>query len=110
MLARDLPCVVGLSPPCTLFCQLQALRKSKIDSNDWKNAVNKGRSFYFERPMRASSWTVTDFADWMMCNHVETVLLHMYAFNLTARAEFEEGLVLKPTRILTNMPCLAERQ
>ena len=33
----------------------------------------------------------------------------MCAFNLTARDEFGEGHVLKPTRVLTNMPCLAER-
>ena len=123
MLARDRPCVVGLSLPCTLFCWLQALRKSKIDSKDWKNAVDvvkfavrivkiqmaECRLSFFEHPMGASSWNVTDLADLKMCKDAETVLLHMCALNLAARDEFGKGLVLKPTRIPTNMPCLVER-
>ena len=84
MLARDRPHVVGLGPPCTLFCQLQALLKSKIDYNDRKNAFDKanfavriagiqmakGRFFYFEHPMGASCRTVTDLADLKMCKDV----------------------------------------
>ena len=40
-----------------------------------------------------NSMNVTDLADLKMCKDVETVFLHMCAFNLTARDEFGKGLV-----------------
>ena len=39
LLGRDKPLVVGLSPECTLFSQLQSLRKSEIDPEGMANAV-----------------------------------------------------------------------
>ena len=97
--------------------------KSKVDTDDWKNAVDmvklavriakiqmaKSRFFHFEHPMGASSWNVTELSDLKMFKDVETVLLRLCACNLTARDGFGEGLMLMPTRTLTNMSCLAER-
>ena len=92
--------------PCTLFCQLQALLKSKIDYNDRKNAFDKanfavriagiqmarGRFFYFEHSdgcVMSDCYRPRRFEDVQGCR--KTVLRHMCAFNLTAWEGFWGG-------------------
>ena len=116
MLDTDKPVMVGLSPPCRLFSALQNLRTTPIDKAEWEQAVamvnfcvkvakyqmEHGRYFYFEHPLNAKSWTATELAELRELLGVHCVILHMCAFGLTSVDEMGEGLVLKPTRVLTN--------
>ena len=121
LVRRDKPLVIGLSPECTLFSALQNLRKTEIPRDDLKRAMDcvrfcveianyqrsKHRYFYFEHPLTASSWTMPELQDLMGQMDVESVVLHMCAFGLTSSDALGEGLVKKPTRVLTNMPGIA---
>ena len=121
MLRRDKPLVVGLSPPCTLFSALQNLRKSDIPVDELEKAMAcvkfcvevaeyqmaRGRFFYFEHPLTATSWTMPELDGLRSRKHVEDVTVHMCAFGLDAEDAEGVGLVKKPTRILTNMPSIA---
>ena len=121
LLRRDKPLVVGLSPECTLFSALQNLRKTEIPADDMAKAIEcvrfsvevakyqilKGRFFYFEHPLTVSSWTLEDLANLRDRHDVEDVVLHMCAFGLTSEDGDGDGLVKKPTRVLTNLPSVA---
>ena len=121
MLGQDKPLVVGLSPPCTLFSQLQNLRKTEIDPVEMAKAIEyirfsvrvaryqmrKGRFFYFEHPLTATSWNLDELWDILQENDVEAVIVHMCRFGLIARDEHGEGLVRKATKIATNLPSIA---
>ena len=121
MIRRDKPLVVGLSPECTLFSALQNLRKTDIPADEMAKAVAcvrfcvdvaefqmaRGRFFYFEHPLTASSWTMPELEKLQSMSGVEDVVLHMCSFGLTATDCDGDGLVKKPTRVLTNMPSIA---
>ena len=121
MIRRDKPLVIGLSPECTLFSALQNLRKTDIPADDMAKAmacvrccvdvaefqISKERFFYFEHPLTASSWSMPELDKLRSRIEVEDVVLHMCSFGLTATDGDGEGLVKKPTRILTNMPSIA---
>ena len=63
--------------------------------------------FYFEHPLTASSWTMPELDQLRSRSDVEDVVLHMCSFGLSATDGVGEGLVKKPTRVLTNMPSIA---
>ena len=77
MLGQDEPLVVGLSPPCTVFSQLQNLRKTEIDLVERTKAIEyirfsvrvarcqmrRGRFFYFKHPLSATSWNFDELWD-----------------------------------------------
>ena len=121
MLGRDKPLVVGLSPECTLFSQLQNLRKTEIDPVALAKAIEcikfsvrvaryqmrKGRLFYFEHPLSATSWNLDELWDLVHEDDVEAVIAHMCRFGLTSKDEYGEGLVRKATKIATNLPSIA---
>ena len=78
MVYRDRPQLLVLSPPCTLFCQLQHLSPNGLPEvrcpEEWKRAramvefavelchIQKraGRAFVFEHPRTSSSWEVVE--------------------------------------------------
>ena len=122
MIRRDQPLVIGLSPECTLFSSLQRLRKTEIPPADLAEAIEciefyvevaeyqrkKNRYFYFEHPLTASSWQLPCLAGLMEKEDVINVVVHMCQFNLQARDSEGIGSAKKPTRVLTNLPSIAE--
>ena len=122
MIRRDQPLVIGLSPECTLFSSLQTLRKTEIPPADLAEAIEcikccvevaeyqrkKNRYFYFEHPLIASSWQLPCLAGLMEEDDVIKVVVHMCQFSLQARDAEWLGFAKKPTRVLTNLPSIAE--
>ena len=121
LLGRDKPLVAGLSPECTLFSQLQNLRKSEIDPEIMakliecmkfsvkvaKYKMRRGRFFYFEHPLSAKSWYLDEL--WELSQHgdVEAEVVHMCCVALTAEDSAGTGLEKKPTKVLTSLPSIA---
>ena len=112
-----------MSPECTLFSSLQRLRKTEVPADELSEAIEcvnfcvdvamyqirKGRYFYFEHPLAASSWQLDSLSGLMTTEGVENVVVHMCRFNLRSRDSVgDDGLSKKPTRVLTNLPSLAE--
>ena len=70
--------MVGLSPECALFGNLQNLRKTPIPEADMSKAIEcvkfnvrvanyqrwKGRYLYFEHPLSVSSWKAAGDDGW----------------------------------------------
>ena len=69
--------------------------------------ICKGRCFYFEHPQSARSLNLEELLQ--LCQHldVESVIVHMCRFNLMSAESEGEGLVKKPTRVITNMISIA---
>ena len=117
---KDKPLVIGMSPPCTLFSLLQHLRRTPISEEEWRKAVSMvnfcvrvaelqeaaGRFYYFEHPLGASSWGLTDLRRLREKATTYSVAVHMCQFDLRTR---NGGLAKKPTRILTNLVTIAEK-
>ncbi len=66
------------------------------------------RGFIFEHPLNASSWHQESLANLINDPRVWTVEVHMCAYGLYAVDEVGEGLVMKPTRIFTNIEPVAQ--
>ena len=66
------------------------------------------RGFIFEHPLSATSWQQECLANLMQDKRVYTTEVHMCAYDLKATDEKGEGLVMKPTRVLTNIRPVAE--
>ena len=113
--------MVGLSPECTLFSQLLNLRKTAIDPQEMERAVecvrfavkvaeyqrSKGRYFDVEHPQSATSWNLKELWELTERSGVESIIVHMCQFALTAEHDNGKGLVKKPTRVATHLPSLA---
>ena len=90
LIRRDKPLVIGLGPECTLFSQLQNLRKSEIPKDEMARAIacvefsvdvanyqrKQGRYFYFEHPLTAKSWNLPKLRELMETSDVEDVVFH----------------------------------
>ena len=121
LIRRDKPLVIGMSPECTLFSALQNLRKTPIPQDELDRAMNcvrfceevakyqrsKGRFFYLEHPLTASSWRMPELAGLRDAEDVFDVVLHACQFGLKSTDSLGEGLVKKPTRVITNMASIA---
>ena len=121
LIRRDKPLVIGMSPECTLFSALQNLRKTEIPKNELERAKNcvrfcvevaayqrqKGRYFYIEHPLTASSWRMPELEALRAAEDVFDIVLHACRFGLKSVDSQGEGLVKKPTRVITNMGSLA---
>ena len=119
---RDKPLVIGLSPECKLFSALQTLRKHSIPEANMAEAVEcirfcievpnyqrkKQRFFYFEHPLAASGWRLPDLMKLKDEDDVIDVVLHMCQFHLQAVDAEGIGLAKKPTRVISNLPSIAE--
>ena len=111
------------SPPCTVFSTLQSMNPGSMTPQKWEEAVTLvqftiqmcrqqmalGRHFVYEHPLGASSWELAEVRDLLRDKRVLTSELHMCEFGLTSTdADGRVGPVMKPTRILTNDPGIAE--
>ena len=114
----DKPAVIGLNPPCATFLshqyqhphhqQQQQHSNSEPDPREWERGVNyvdfcmavarrqmaAKRHFYFEHPLRASSWQLDSVRELMECDEVYSVTVHRAA--------------MEPTRVITSLSCIAE--
>jgi len=125
MLRRDKPGVVVACPPCTLFSQLQNLSEAPQTRvpEKWAEAVEMvnfaakvcteqmkaGRKFVFEHPLTATSWSLESLVALRKTAGVFQATTHMCAFGMKSRDVDGEGLVLKPTRFLTNSEAIKEK-
>ena len=113
---------------CTWFSVLQNLNKKHMNKEDWQRAYNNavehikfvfelydtqvqnGRYFLHEHPASATSWNlpvVTEFC--ARYPHLYAVTMNMCQFGMTTPSRKGEPTpVKKPTRWLTNSPCLAD--
>ena len=129
--ARDLvnktrPLLLIGSPMCTWFSTLRNLNKGRVSAKDFEKKfkracrhlafvfelyelqVQGGRYFLHEHPASATSWKQKPVVDFIARHHdLYASTSHMCQFGMTAKGEQGEGPVLKPTRWLTNSPCLA---
>ena len=64
-----------------------------------------GRFYYFEHPLGASSWNLTQLRQLLEKPTWYSVVVHMCRFGLKTR---NGGFAKKPTRILTNLASIAE--
>ena len=98
------------------------LRKTEIDPQELARAIEcvqfsnkvaeyqmrKGRFFYFEHPLTASSWSGVE-ESWELTQKpsVDCVVSHMCQVEFGAEDSEGIGLVTKPTKIVTSMPSIA---
>ena len=96
LIRRDKPLVIGMSPECTLFSALQNLRKTPIPFGDLERAKGcvrfcvevaryqrgKGRFFYLEHPLTASSWRMPELAELRDSESTFDIVLHACRFHL----------------------------
>ena len=113
------PEVLVLSPPCTMFSSLQYLNKQK-GSEEWVKKYNDavellrfscllceiqarhGRHFVLEHPKAAASWRRPEVLAVMQMPGARLGEVDMCAYNLRAKDAVGEGMVKKPTYLLTN--------
>ena len=124
---RDKPKLLVVSPPCTLFSQLQNLSLEGLPAarcpEEWAKATlmvefavelcliqkRAGRVFVFEHPRTATSWEVVrGLKELLETPDVIEAVLDMCVFGLSSVDPCgKQGLVRKTTRLLTNSEELA---
>ena len=125
LIAQHKPNFLILSPPCTMFSNLQNLNRSK-GSKEWLKKYEKalelfrfsllvcliqqrsGRYFMLEHPSGASSWRTREALDVLAMRGVHTVKVDMCAFGLKTRGDQGQDPepAKKPTTIMTNSPSI----
>ena len=121
------PYMVMCSPMCTAFSQIQALNKERRDPGivrrelecakdhvRWVMKVcslqhREGRYFAYEHPKTATSWKMAEVIKVANMDRVQVVKLDMCTFGMMSTDGDGPGLVLKPTKIMTNCPEVAKR-
>jgi hypothetical protein len=58
--------------------------------------------FVHEHPERSRAWDMPEVIDFMLKPNVDSTVLHMCAFGMTAKDEQGEGLVQKTTRVMSS--------
>ena len=119
LLMQIMVVLLGLSPPCTIFSDLQRLfnshkvAKSVFDKRFAQGVVfvdhamacceaqiNNGRFFFFEHPGRATSWQLASVGRVRKMPGVQEVCFHQCAVGLKSKVH---GVPMrKYTRLLTN--------
>ena len=59
------------------------------------------RHFIHEHPDGSTAWNTTEMVEFMMKPEVDAVVLHMCAYGMKSEDEKGEGLVKKPTRLMS---------
>ena len=126
LVLKDRPGLLILSPPCTLFSQLQNLHPQGLpaerDPKAWAEAIAfvdfamelaevqrvAGRSFVFEHPQSATSWKLAKVVEMMLKAGVEEAIFDMCQFGMVATDSLGEAPVHKTTRVMTNDPGIAK--
>ena len=115
---------LGLSPPCTVFSDLQRLFNIKrIDPAVWQSRwvagvrlvlfamacarrqIDEGRYFFFEHPARATSWKLDEVQAIAQVESVHVIEFDMCRFGL--RSKVGDVPMRKRTKIMTNSKSLA---
>ena len=60
------------------------------------------RHFIHEHPDGSTAWNTTEMVEFMMKPEVDAVVLHMCAYGMMSVDEQGEGLVKKPTRLMSS--------
>ena len=112
-------CIVG-SPPCTPFSQLQGLNNFRRDPiivgkelelgkrhirfclELYEIQLRGNRHFVHEHPAGSTAWKMTEMQQFILTHGTETVITNMCSFGMTAKDEQGEGLVCKPTKIMSS--------
>ena len=119
-IARRQPDVAMLSPPCTMYSNLQIMNRKHVSVEEWTARMDAarqhlefavavateqarhGRGFVLEHPKLASSWREPCIVT-LALQHGTLVEFDQCRYELRSPA----GLLLKkPTRLLTNMPSI----
>ena len=126
LVRRDKPLMLILSPPCTLFSQLQQLSPYGLPETrcpeKWKEALvmlqfavelceiqrAAGRGFLFEHPLTASSWLQPVLKALAEKRDVITTVIDMCRYGMTATDKIGTGPARKSTKFLTNVPEVAD--
>jgi hypothetical protein len=127
-LQREDPWVVIGSPPCTVFSALQALNKGRTPIKEqqrkliegtillnfatdvYRWQVKRGRYFLHEHPATATSWKLPEVHHLLSHPKVDCIVSDMCMFGMKTKDEQGcDGPVRKPTRWMTNVPCLAKQ-
>ena len=113
--------VIG-SPPCTPFSPLQEISRAKRDPKVMAEEYRKGlelirfcikvyslqlegkRHFIHEHPSASTAWKTKDMVEFMMKYDIDVTTIHMCAYGMTSIDERGEGLVKKPTKLMSSSP------
>ena len=120
-IVKSKPFLLIGSPPCTAFSNLQNLQRdqpggdAKVDAWIEKAKVHiefccelytyqmrQGRYFLHEHPQSATSWKLPNIMKLASNPMVYKATTHMCRFGMVSTDEQGEGLVLKPTTMMTN--------
>lgn len=77
-----------------------AIRVAKIQRQE-------GRYFAIDQPLTATSWKMPAMTGLRALSGMFSVDLHMCAYGMKSRDSEGEVRLLKPTRLVTNMPTIA---
>ena len=118
--------VIG-SPPCTPFSPLQEISRAKRDPKVMADEYQKGmdlirfcikvyslqlegkRHFIHEHPATSTAWKSKDMVEFMMKYEVDVTTIHMCAYGMTSSDDMGEGLVKKPTTLMSSSPEVLKR-
>ena len=116
------------SPPCTMYCPLQAWNKSKFSAEEWEKKLQQARKhlqlclelckyqrsqnrfFIFEHPASAKSWQLPELKELKSLDGAYAVEFDMCRFGMVAKDD--DGVVRpvqKETRMITNSWEVARR-
>ena len=121
LLKKTKPKLLIVSPPCTMFSQMQRISGGPKDKVKYEEAVKllelavemcflqarAGRMFLFEHPAFATSWRLPCLERLRDLQGAQEVVFHMCRFGMQLRDQEGEGPVYKPTRICTNSMAIA---
>ncbi len=122
MLRQDRPELLVLSPPCTMFSQLQhinggpdpvrlrsaiVLFETAVDLCLYQARI--GGRFILEHPRGSSAWKLPCMARLLEIDGLVRADFHMCASGVTSVDEFGEGHVYKPTSMISNSFTIAAK-
>ena len=87
----------------------QAVALVDIAVNMCAEQCRAGRVFVFEHPLGASSWRLPSLMRLRKMSGVQQATIHQCAYGLTSTDAEGIGLVLKPTRCVTNSMDIADK-
>ena len=75
----------------------------------YKMQIQAKRHFVHEHPEKSKAWQMPEIMDLMLKQEVDSVVLHMCAFGMTAKDDQGKGLVKKATRIMSSSAEILKR-
>ena len=121
MIRRDRPKVLVVSPPCTLFSNLQTMSGGP-DPAKYREAVRlfevvvdlccyqrrHGGDYLLEHPKTSKAWSLECVDRLWQLEDTVAVTFHTCAFGMEAEDLWGRGRVLKPTMVMTSSPSIAQ--